>query len=69
MNAIPVLATFLSAAHPGGVERHHPHWGGRRALGRAGTGGIPAIDALLAHIEVARSAEGTIVSLGTGFRF
>jgi hypothetical protein len=32
-------------------------------------GWIPAIDALLAHVEVARSTEGTIVSLGTGFRF
>jgi hypothetical protein len=32
-------------------------------------GWIPAIDALMAHVEVARSAEGTVVSLGTGFRF
>jgi hypothetical protein len=32
-------------------------------------GWIPAVDAMVLRLDVARSVEGTIVSFGTGFRF
>jgi len=53
-----------------GESNHALHTGGGGGFWIApALGWIPAIDALLAHVEVATSAEGTIVSLGTGFRF